>query len=104
MRKWNAQEDALLVRFVMDQIEGPNKKVANWGAIGAQLDKRTGKQCRERWHNQLDPTIRKDPWTPEEEDTLVKVGWGGVGGGCGRRREKGGGGGLEAGRAAGGPD
>ena len=27
-------------------------------------------QCRERWHNQLDPTICKDPWTPEEEQRL----------------------------------
>jgi len=30
-------------------------------------------QCRERWHNQLDPAIRKDPWTREEEDTLLKA-------------------------------
>lgn len=28
-------------------------------------------QCRERWHNQLDPSINKDPWTEEEEITLM---------------------------------
>jgi myb proto-oncogene protein len=28
---------------------------------------RSGKQCRERWHNHLDPNINKTNWTPEEE-------------------------------------
>jgi hypothetical protein len=28
---------------------------------------RTGKQCRERWHNQLDPGIKKEGWTDEED-------------------------------------
>ena len=45
----------------------------HWGVIGAQLNGRTGKQCRERWHNQLDPAIRKDPWTREEEDILLRA-------------------------------
>jgi hypothetical protein len=31
---------------------------------------RTGKQCRERWHNQLDPDISKAPWSEEEEKIL----------------------------------
>lgn len=31
---------------------------------------RTGKQCRERWHNQLNPAISKSPWT-EEEDRII---------------------------------
>jgi hypothetical protein len=29
--------------------------------------------CRERWHNQLDPNINHAPWTPEEEELLVKA-------------------------------
>jgi hypothetical protein len=45
----------------------------HWGLIGSQLNGRTGKQCRERWHNQLDPAIRKDPWTRDEEDILLKA-------------------------------
>lgn len=28
---------------------------------------RIGKQCRERWHNHLNPLINKNPWTQEEE-------------------------------------
>ncbi len=31
---------------------------------------RSGKQCRERWHNHLDPNINKDYWTEKEENTL----------------------------------
>ncbi|KAF0711784.1 Aste57867_5042 [Aphanomyces stellatus] len=32
---------------------------------------RSGKQCRERWHNHLDASIKKGPWTKEEEALLV---------------------------------
>jgi hypothetical protein len=39
--------------------------------IGSVCYGRTGKQMRERWHNQLDPNIRKDPWTPEEDQRLL---------------------------------
>lgn len=28
---------------------------------------RQGKQCRERWHNHLNPSISKEPWTDQEE-------------------------------------
>jgi hypothetical protein len=28
---------------------------------------RSGKQCRTRWLNHLDPAIKKDPWTEAEE-------------------------------------
>ncbi len=31
---------------------------------------RTGKQCRERWHNHLDPNINKNAWTEEEEKIM----------------------------------
>jgi len=32
---------------------------------------RTGKQCRERWHNHLDPHINKEAWTVEEERIMA---------------------------------
>lgn len=31
---------------------------------------RTGKQCRERWHNKLNPDINGDEWDPAEEQLL----------------------------------
>ncbi|CAM9631261.1 unnamed protein product, partial [Scytosiphon promiscuus] len=67
VRKWTSQEDAEMVELV--------KKygVKAWGVIGSKLVDRTGKQCRERWHNQLDPAIKKDPWTKAEEDVLMRA-------------------------------
>lgn len=44
-----------------------------WGVIGEHLNGRSGKQCRERWHNQLDPHIIKSPWTDDEEQALIKA-------------------------------
>ncbi len=41
-----------------------------WSQIAQQLPGRIGKQCRERWHNHLNPAINKDPWS-EEEDRYV---------------------------------
>lgn len=35
------------------------------------MEWRTGKQCRERYINQLDPNIKKTPWT-FEEDAVIK--------------------------------
>lgn len=34
---------------------------------------RTGKQCRQRYHNHLDSTILRTEWTPEQEQYLYKL-------------------------------
>ena len=34
---------------------------------------RTGKQCRERWHNHLDPVVQKNPISPEEEIAIFQA-------------------------------
>lgn len=47
--------------------------VRHWGLIGSKLSGRTGKQCRERWHNQLDPGIVKQGWSDEEEAILQQA-------------------------------
>lgn len=38
-----------------------------WSLIAMHLPGRVGKQCRERWHNHLNPAVRKDAWTAEED-------------------------------------
>ena len=45
----------------------------SWSALAVHLPGRTGKQIRERWHNQLDPNVRKDRWTPEEDALLIEA-------------------------------
>ena len=34
---------------------------------------RNGKSCRLRWFNQLNPSLRKEAFTPEEEDEIVRL-------------------------------
>merc|ERR1711964_645367 len=41
-----------------------------WSLVASHLVGRTGKQCRERWVNQLDPSIRRDAWDMEEDQIL----------------------------------
>jgi hypothetical protein len=57
---WTQQEDDKIRELV--GRDGPQK----WSAIAKELPGRMGKQCRERWHNHLDPNIKKGPWTVEE--------------------------------------
>lgn len=65
VKKWSLEEDKLMLALVEEH------GTRHWGLIGAKLNGRTGKQCRERWHNQLDPTINKTPWTEQEEQILL---------------------------------
>jgi hypothetical protein len=58
---WSSEEDDLIIKLVTRH--GPQK----WSSIAKHLPGRIGKQCRERWHNHLNPSIRKDSWTVEEE-------------------------------------
>ncbi len=63
---WTKEEDDVLCQLVKQQ--GPK----NWSSIATHLNGRIGKQCRERWYNHLDPAIRKDPWTPEEDRIICE--------------------------------
>lgn len=66
-KQWTNEEDNI-VRTHVSQY-GPRK----WSKIAAHLPGRIGKQCRERWHNHLNPAIRKDPWTLEEDEIIMRA-------------------------------
>lgn len=61
---WTKEEDEKVVELV--RRFGPKK----WTLISRYLNGRIGKQCRERWHNHLNPNIKKTAWT-EEEDRII---------------------------------
>jgi myb proto-oncogene protein len=42
-----------------------------WSAIASHLPGRIGKQCRERWHNHLNPGINKNPWSATEDSIIL---------------------------------
>merc|ERR1711908_66181 len=44
--------------------------LTKWAEIADRIPGRIGKQCRERWHNHLNPDIRKESWS-EEEDRII---------------------------------
>ncbi|XP_062248447.1 v-myb avian myeloblastosis viral oncogene homolog-like 2a isoform X1 [Platichthys flesus] len=64
---WTKEEDEKIAEMV--GLYGTSQ----WSFIAKSLKGRLGKDCRLRWHNQLDPQIKKKPWTNEEELILYKV-------------------------------
>ncbi|KAL3936027.1 MAG: hypothetical protein SGARI_002734 [Bacillariaceae sp.] len=75
--QWEQFEHEIILRMVK---EAAGTK-PDWTAIKNQVnkqraekqfqDKRTGKQCRARWCDQLDPDIIKGCWSKEEEGMLL---------------------------------
>ncbi|EEP81849.1 FlbD protein [Uncinocarpus reesii 1704] len=57
---WVPEEDQELLQLVRTQ--GPN----NWVRISQHMKYRSPKQCRERFHQNLKPSLNHDPITPEE--------------------------------------
>ncbi|GMI92546.1 C-MYB-LIKE TRANSCRIPTION FACTOR 3R-1, MYB DOMAIN PROTEIN 3R1, A. thaliana MYB domain protein 3R1 [Hibiscus trionum] len=64
---WSKEEDEQIIELVNKY--GPKK----WSTIAQHLPGRIGKQCRERWHNHLNPAINKQAWTQEEELALIRA-------------------------------
>ncbi|XP_066311750.1 transcription factor CSA-like [Miscanthus floridulus] len=62
---WRPAEDAKLKELVAQY--GPQ----NWNLIAERLDGRSGKSCRLRWFNQLDPRINRRAFSEEEEERLL---------------------------------
>lgn len=44
-----------------------------WRQVASGLPGRSGKQCRARWHNHLDPSVYRGPWTDEEDRLIVEL-------------------------------
>jgi hypothetical protein len=63
---WTFEEDAMIVKWVEEH--GPKE----WAVLAELLPGRISKQCRERWHNHLSPTVRKSDWTQEEDEILIQ--------------------------------
>ncbi len=49
----------------------------NWSQISQRMNaafpgaQKASKQCRERWHNKLDPDANRSPWSKQEEARLI---------------------------------
>ncbi|KAF2089437.1 myb superfamily protein, partial [Saccharata proteae CBS 121410] len=64
---WSTAEDAFLLQIV--QSQGAN----NWVRISQLVRTRTPKQCRERFHQNLKPTLNHDPITADEGELIERL-------------------------------
>ena len=68
-RAWSPDEDRKLTEIM--SVIGHRR--GDWTTVQWMLGSgRSGKQCRERWMNQLDPTINRAPFSPEEDAVLMR--------------------------------
>mgnify|MGYP001141705615 CR=1 FL=1 len=63
---WTQQEDEQLTNAVLQL--GTKK----WTDIAKFVPTRTSKQCRERWFHRLDPSIRREPFEPWEDQIIIE--------------------------------
>ena len=64
---WTIKEDIRLTYLVKE------KGAKKWKQIAAQIPSKKPKQCWERWYNHLNPNIKKDSWSLEEEMVLFII-------------------------------
>lgn len=62
---WTKEEDDKIIELV-GQLGAKQ-----WSKIAQQLPGRIGKQCRERWYNHLNPEIKREEWSREEDRKLI---------------------------------
>ena len=65
---WTKEEDALLLSIVQS-MRIPMK----WSLVAHSLPERTGKQCRERYVNHLNPRLKVTDWSPTEDATIFHL-------------------------------
>lgn len=69
--RWSKEEDERLRQLVS------NHACINehtWDVVSEGMGfTRNSIQCRERWHNALDPRLCHGPWTQEEDDLLISL-------------------------------
>ncbi|KAL4449321.1 hypothetical protein ABPG74_015703 [Tetrahymena malaccensis] len=63
---WSFDEDNKLLDWV--KANGPQK----WSLCSETIPGRSGKQCRERWFNNLNPNVKKGNWTADEDDMIFQ--------------------------------
>ena len=62
---WTKEEDQLLLQLVQTM-----KMPMKWSIVSMSLPERSGKQCRERYVNHLNPRLKMADWSPVEDATI----------------------------------
>ena len=64
---WLPEEDGTLLQLV--HLQGPN----NWVRISKHMQDRSPKQCRERYHQNLKPSLNHEPISPKEGEAIEQL-------------------------------
>ncbi|KDP44844.1 hypothetical protein JCGZ_01344 [Jatropha curcas] len=64
---WSPEEDS-----VLNELVG-KFGARNWSLIARGIPGRSGKSCRLRWCNQLDPCLKRKPFTDEEDRIIISA-------------------------------
>ena len=64
---WKNTEDEILKAAVIKY--GKNQ----WARISSLLVRKSAKQCKARWYEWLDPSIKKTEWNREEDEKLLHL-------------------------------
>jgi pre-mRNA-splicing factor CDC5/CEF1 len=64
---WKNSEDEILKAAVMKYGK------QQWARVASLLNRKSAKQCKARWHEWLDPSIRKIEWSREEDAKLLHL-------------------------------
>mmetsp|Transcript_22926 Transcript_22926/g.32308 ORF Transcript_22926/g.32308 Transcript_22926/m.32308 type:complete len:639 (+) Transcript_22926:268-2184(+) len=67
-KTWTKQEDSMLLNLVQS-MRMPMK----WSIVAQSMPERTGKQCRERYVNHLNPRLKNTDWSPSEDATIFHL-------------------------------
>ena len=67
-KTWTKEEDAILLNMVQN-MRMPMK----WSIVAQSMPDRTGKQCRERYVNHLNPRLKNSEWSPQEDATIFHL-------------------------------
>ncbi|KAK6121793.1 hypothetical protein DH2020_044473 [Rehmannia glutinosa] len=65
---WTAEEDKILVDFITQNGHGTWRNLPKLAGL-----LRCGKSCRLRWTNYLRPDIKRGPFGPDEENTIIHL-------------------------------
>jgi len=64
---WKNSEDEILKAAVMKYGK------QQWARVASLLNRKSAKQCKARWNEWLDPSVRKSEWSREEDEKLLHL-------------------------------
>ena len=64
---WKNSEDEILKAAIMKYGK------QQWARVASLLNRKSAKQCKARWNEWLDPSIRKVEWSREEDEKLLHL-------------------------------